>query len=201
MSPLATGRHDVPRPDAQRAPGLRTIGGPSTEERVLSIVQASTPEQLDAIRELVREYIGWVYDSQGDLGAPTFEGLDEELAALPGEFGPPDGRLLLATHDGRTAGCIALRRNDATTGEVKRLYVRPDFRGLRIGEHLVARLLDEARAIGYRRLVLDSHTSMTRAHALYRAAGFRDVPTPEDFPAHLKPVVVFMEMELAPLSA
>ncbi len=159
---------------------------------------ATTPAELDAVRELIREYIGWVFESQGDLGAPTFAGLDDELAALPGEFGPPDGRLLLATHARRAAGCLALRRHDATSGEVKRLYVRPGFRGLRIGERLIARMIAEARTIGYRRLVLDSHVSMTQAHALYRAAGFHDVATPADFPEALKPVVVFMERELPP---
>lgn len=163
---------------------------------MLQIAQAATTDELDHVRELVREYIDWVYATQGDLGAPTFEGLDEELASLPGEFGPPDGRLLLAMLDGRPAGCIALRRHDAASGEVKRLYVRPGARGHRIGPRLVAELIAAARAIGYRRLVLDSHHTMTRAHEVYRAAGFRDVAVPADFPDHLKPVVVFMEMTL-----
>ena len=160
------------------------------------IVQVTTPPEIEAAREILREYTTWAFHDHDSSGAPTFANLEAELATLPGKYGPPDGRLLLAAVDGKTAGCIALRRQDADSGEVKRLYVRPDFRGHRIGERLVARLLEEARTIGYRRLVLDSYHTMTRAHALYRDAGFRDVPAPVDFPAHLKPIVVFMEKDL-----
>ncbi len=168
------------------------------EPALPEIVQVTTAAEVEAAREILREYTTWAFHDHDSSGAPTFADLDRELAALPGRYGPPDGRLLLATVDHSTAGCIALRRHDETSGEVKRLYVRPGFRGHRIGERLVARLLEEARAIGYRRLVLDSYVTMTRAHALYRAAGFRDVPAPADFPEHLKPVVVFMERELEP---
>jgi GNAT superfamily N-acetyltransferase len=161
------------------------------------IAQAATAAELERARELLREYTSWAFAMfpSGET-APTFMNLEAELAGLPGNYGPPDGRLLLATHDGQPAGCIALRRHDATSGEVKRLYVRPGFRGHRIGEQLVARLLEEARAIDYRRLVLDSHVDMKRAHALYRVVGFRDVPTPGEFPEHLKPHAIFMEMTL-----
>lgn len=163
----------------------------------VTIVQAATPHQIQRVRELIREYTDWAFASTtGSTGAPTFEGLDEELATLPGEFAPPDGRLLLATLDGNPAGCIALRRHGANTGEVKRLYVRPGFRGHAIGEKLVTRVLAEARAAGYRRMVLDSHRTMTRAHDLYRGAGFHDVPAPDDFPEHLKSLAIFMEMDL-----
>jgi carbonic anhydrase len=163
----------------------------------LTIEQAATSAQLQDIRDLLREYTDWAFAStSGSKDAPTFEGLEHELSTLPGEFGPPDGRLLLATVDGKPAGCVALRRHDAATGEVKRLYVRPGFRGHHAGQKLVAALLDAARAIGYRRLVLDSHHTMTRAHDIYRDAGFRVVEAPADFPEHLKPIAVFMEMEL-----
>ena len=161
------------------------------------IVQATTATELDAAREILREYTAWAFTDHDSSGAPTFANLEEELATLPGKYGPPDGRLFLASVEGSVAGCIALRRHDENSGEVKRLYVRPGFRGHRIGERLVARMIEEARAIGYARLVLDSYHTMTRAHALYRDAGFHEVPVPADFPQHLKPVVVFMEMELA----
>jgi len=162
----------------------------------IHIVQVSTPAEIEAAREILREYTSWAFNDHDSSGAPTFANLEEELAGLPGKYGPPDGRLLLAFLEDKTAGCIALRRHDAISGEVKRLYVRPGFRGHRIGEQLVARLLEEARTIGHRRLVLDSYHTMTHAHALYRAAGFRDVPAPADFPEHLKRIVVFMEMPL-----
>ena len=95
------------------------------------------------------------------------------------------------------AGCIALKPHDATTAELKRLYVRPAARGRDLGRLLVTTLLDEARAVGYRRLVLDSHHTMRRAHAIYEAAGFSYVPEPDDFPEHLRGVAVFMELDLA----
>ena len=164
---------------------------------MLTIGHAATPAQIESVRELLREYTDWAFSStEGSADAPTFEGLEDELATLPGEFGPPDGRLLLAMFDGQPAGCIALRRHDGLTGEVKRLYVRPGFRGHNVGGRLVASVIDAARTIGYHRLVLDSHHTMTSAHALYRGAGFRVVEAPADFPEHLKPIAVFMEMDL-----
>jgi ribosomal protein S18 acetylase RimI-like enzyme len=165
----------------------------------VTVEHAATAVQIQQVRDLLREYTDWAFASTtGSVGAPTFEGLEEELAGLPGIFAPPDGRLLLAAVDGQPAGCIALRRHDDQTGEIKRLYVRPGFRGHNLGGRLVAALLDAARAIGYRRLVLDSHHTMTHAHALYRTAGFRVVEAPDDFPEDLRPIAVFMEMDLAP---
>jgi len=165
---------------------------------VIRIAQATTPAEIDRTRDLLREYTRWAMESfeSNATTAPTFQNLERELANLPGAYAPPDGRLFLAELDGEPAGCIALRRHDGTSGEVKRLYVKPGLRGHRIGGRLVSALIDAAREIGYRRLVLDSHRSMTGAHALYQQAGFQVVETPAAFPEHLKPVVVFMEMTL-----
>jgi len=164
---------------------------------MLTIAHASTPEDVQEIQALLREYTAWVFTlSAHSHQAPTFQGLEEELATLPGMYGLPTGRLLLARHDGRAAGCIALKGHTTTTAELKRLYVRPGFRGAKIGWQLVTALVDEARKIGYRRIILDSHMSMTTAHAIYEAAGFRRVNPPGDFPEALKAVVVFMEMDL-----
>jgi len=161
------------------------------------IEQVSTPDQVAAVRDLMREYLDWTQTVEKDAWrAPTFHGIDGELASLPGPYSPPAGRLLVAVQDGQVAGCVALKPHDAHTVELKRLYVRPGFRGHRIGEQLVSAVMAEARKIGYRRVILDSHISMTRAHDLYRAAGFQLVGAPDDFPAHLKPVVVFMECDL-----
>jgi len=164
---------------------------------VLAIAYATTPEQIDVTRDLIREYTDSVCAMADDrFSAAAFAGLDHELANLPGAYAPPDGRMLLAELDGNPVGCIALRRFDATTGEVKRLYVRPGHRGQHVGERLVAALLTAAREAGYQRLVLDSHTMMTHAHALYRAAGFRDMAPPHGFPDELRSVVLFMQMDL-----
>ena len=161
------------------------------------IAQADSGEQLEAVRELMREYIAWTMSFFGDPeSAPTFHNIDRELQDLPGVYAPPRGRLLLATHDGKPAGCVALRPIDRTTCELKRLYVRPAFRGHRIGNQLVAELMEEARKEGYTKMVLDSHRTMTAAHHIYRTTGFRDVETPADFPEQLKPEVVFMECAL-----
>jgi carbonic anhydrase len=103
--------------------------------------------------------------------------------------------------DGRPAGCVALKPHDPTTGELKRLYVRSDYRGKNLGRLLVMALIDAARKFGYRRVILDSHVSMTKAHEIYRAAGFRDVNGPEDFPEAFRPVVVFMELNVGSTTA
>lgn len=164
---------------------------------VLSIDQVESREQIAAVRELLDEYFAWTRTIEVDaMDAPTFHGLEAEMASLPGEFAPPSGRLLLATYDGQPVGCVAFKRVDASTCELKRFYVRPALRGRNIGRDLVGRLVDDARKSGYTRMVLDSHISMSGAHRIYREFGFATVPAPDDFPAHLKPVVVFMRAEL-----
>src|SRR4051812_1091512 len=121
---------------------------------MLAISQVETPAQVAAIRDVLHEYIDWTSTVEGDAhDAPTFKGIGTELDALPGIYAPPRGRLLLATVDGHPAGCIALKPVDDRTVELKRLYVRPAFRGHRIGEGLVATIVEEARRIGYERIV------------------------------------------------
>ena len=166
---------------------------------MLAISRVDTTSDVDLVRDLLQEYFAWVLAlAAGSCEAPTFQGYDQELADLPGLYAPPKGRLLLATWDGQPAGCIALKAHDAAEGELKRLYVRPAFRGLHIGKRLVKALIEEARKSGYRRLKLDSHVSMENAHAIYRAAGFKDVGAPADFPEQFRPIVVFMELEIEP---
>jgi GNAT superfamily N-acetyltransferase len=162
------------------------------------IEQVETPDQIAAVQTLMREYMAWSDTlSTNNRAAPTFAGWDEEFATLPGPYAPPRGRLLLATHDGEPAGCVALKPHDAEVCELKRLYVRPGLRGHDLGRKLVVALVQAARDTGCRRMVLDSHISMTRAHQLYESVGFERVPTPDDFPEELKPLVVFMELDLS----
>ena len=164
---------------------------------MVSISQVSAPKEIRDVQDLLREYTTWVFTLTAESNqAPTFQGLEEELATLPGIYAPPTGSLLLATLNSQSAGCIALKRHDATTGELKRLYIRHTFRGRKIGRQLVNAVIETAREMGYQRLILDSHISMKSAHAIYEAAGFRKVETPIDFPEDLKPIVVFMEMNL-----
>jgi carbonic anhydrase len=137
---------------------------------MMVLAHAATSQQIEQARELFQEYAA----SLGvDLGFQNFE---QELANLPGDYAPPEGRLLLALADGKLAGCIALRRWDETTCEMKRLYVRPEFRGTGSGRILARAVIEHARDIGYQRMLLDTLPSMQNARGLYRSLGFRPIP-------------------------
>ena len=131
---------------------------------------AQTPEEIAIVRELFREY-------QTQVGIDLcFQGFAAEVVGLPGDYAPPTGRLFLATQDGKPLGCIALRKLDATRCEMKRLFVRPEARGLRLGRALVDRVIAEAHAIGYEEILLDTLPSMVEAQRMYERLGFRDIP-------------------------
>ena len=165
---------------------------------MLTISQVNSEAEIVAVQELMREYAAWAFTLvPGSDQAPAWKGFDEELATLPGVYAPPGGRLLLAMQDGQPAGCVCLKGQDANTSELKRLYVRPTFRGQNIGQQLVKMLVEEARQSRYQRIVLDSHISMKKAHAIYQEVGFRLVSAPDGFPENLKPMVVFMECDLS----
>ncbi len=160
---------------------------PPRLEPQYAIADAAGPGDLDAARRLFREYA----DGLGvDL---CFQGFGEELATLPGKYVPPDGRLLLARDGSVAVGCIALRRCDATAGEIKRLYVRPAARGRGLGGALALRVIEAAREIGYRRLVLDTLAPMAEARGLYRSLGFREIPA---YYANPLAGVIYMELRL-----
>jgi putative acetyltransferase len=155
---------------------------------VVSIVDALAVDGLLKARSLFEEYA----DSLGiDL---CFQDFQEELATLPGSYAPPDGRLLLALHDGEPVGCVALRPLEPGICEMKRLYVRPAFRSLGLGRMLAQRIVNEARDAGYQRMRLDSLPSMTAALALYRRLGFREIA-----PYRRNPIQgsVFLELQLS----
>jgi ribosomal protein S18 acetylase RimI-like enzyme len=132
---------------------------------------------LDQVRELFLEY---ARSLDFEL---CFQSFDQELAELPGRYAPPDGRLFLATIATQPAGCIALRPLSPTSCEMKRLWVRPAYRGHGLGLALCRRLIDEARAIGYETMRLDTiGASMARAVALYRSLGFKQIEPYYDNP-------------------
>ncbi|MDQ2870754.1 MAG: GNAT family N-acetyltransferase [Acidobacteriota bacterium] len=137
---------------------------------MIEIVDGSGPREIAEVRALLLEYQASL---DVDLG---FQGFAREVAELPGGYAPPSGRLLLARVDGLAGGCIALQAISGEVCEMKRLYVRPACRGSGLGRLLVARLIGDARSIGYRRICLDTLPSMTRAAAMYEALGFEEIP-------------------------
>jgi ribosomal protein S18 acetylase RimI-like enzyme len=149
---------------------------------------ASGADDIAIIRELFLEYAS-------SLGfSLCFQGFDQELERLPGEYSPPDGRLFIAEYNGKVAGCIALKRLGLDICEMKRLYLRNDFRGLGLGRILAEKLIAEARAIGYRKMALDTiEDKMKSAVALYRSLGFNPCA-----PYYHNPIpgALYMELEL-----
>ncbi len=136
---------------------------------MLNIFPAETDEDIKLVKDLFIEYV----DSLGfDL---VFQNFEEELANLPGEYAAPEGCLLLAKYQGRAAGCVGLRKLSDGVCEGKRLYVRPQFRGLKIGRELVEAIIAEARKIGYSHLRGDTVPSMQTAQALYASLGFKEI--------------------------
>ena len=151
------------------------------------ISPAGTPEQIQQVRRLFREYV------EATGACECFEGFGEEIAGLPGPYGPPTGQLLLAELDGRSAGCVALHRLDDGISEMKRLYVRPAFRGRNLGHQLAKDIITEARRIGYRAIRLDTLSSMVAARALYQSFGFRAIGRYNDNPGA---GVIYLELKL-----
>jgi len=154
---------------------------------MLEIFEAYDGEALEAVRKLFQEYAS-------SLGISLdFQNFDEELVALPGDYRPAAGRLLVARWAGEPAGCVALRMIEGPICEMKRLYTRPKFRRLGIARALCAKVIEEARRIGYQYMRLDTLPSMEAAQALYLSFGFRKIA-----PYCYNPVkgAMFLELEL-----
>jgi len=135
---------------------------------MVTITDAHFPDDVDIVRTLLREYAAAL---PVDL---DFQDFEAEVATLPGKYARPQGRLLLARSDGRVLGCIGMRALNGTDCEMKRLYVRPDARGLQLGRQLVERLCEEARNAGYTRMFLDTLPTMEAAQRLYAQLGFEE---------------------------
>ena len=161
----------------------------SSNHLPLAIVPADSQPRLQLIRQLFREYADSI---EIDL---CFQGFEEELALLPGKYAPPTGRLLLAMAGEQIAGCAALRPLEPGVCEMKRLYVRPAFRGHGTGRRLVRALISAAVSAGYRQMRLDTLASMKEAIALYESMGFRQISPYYENPT---PHAVFMELDLSP---
>jgi putative acetyltransferase len=152
---------------------------------MLRVFQVQTEEHLSQARLLFAEYAR-------DLGHDLeFQHFSQELKTLPGAYAPPGGCLLLATCGDELAGCVALRRQSPTICEMKRMYVRPGFRGQGIGRRLALEIIAIAGRIGYERMRLDTLASMTVPRTLYRSLGFRETAPYYDNPL---PGAVFFEL-------
>ena len=153
----------------------------------LAFAQAESRIQIAQARELFLEY-------EKSLGfSLCFQSFDKELAGLPGDYAPPEGRLLLATYEGQLAGCVALHKLEPGVCEMKRLYLRPHFRGKGLGRALADRIIAEARQIGYQRMRLDTvEPVMKDAVAMYRKIGFKEIA-----PYCSNPIAGALYMELS----
>jgi putative acetyltransferase len=152
------------------------------------IAEAKSAEQIAQARELFLEYAN-------SLGfSLCFQSFDKELAELPGDYAPPEGRLLLAEYNNQPAGCAALHRLEPAICEMKRLYLRPAYRGKGLGRKLAEAVISEARSVGYKRMRLDTvEPIMKDAVAMYRRLGFREIA-----PYRANPIegALYMELDL-----
>ena len=151
-------------------------------------MNATSTADIALVRELFLEY------AQSLGFSLCFQSFDKELAGLPGDYAPPDGRLLLVKCDGETAGCVALHKLSPGICEMKRLYLRPAFRGKGLGRAMAERVISEARTIEYERMRLDSvEPVMKDAVGLYRRLGFKEIA-----PYCTNPIegALYMELEL-----
>ena len=152
------------------------------------ISEARWPDDRATVESLFREYVASLAE---DI---SFQNVDDELAGLPGKYARPTGVVLIARDGAEEAGAIACRMIEPGVCEMKRLYVRPAFRGTGLGRELANELIEDARAQGYRTMLLDTLASMASARALYRDLGFVPVAPYYDNPL---PGVLYMALELA----
>jgi GNAT superfamily N-acetyltransferase len=167
----------------------------------ISVHVPRTTGQLDAVRGLMRSFIAWhrqrhrenihLIDQYFDSAA-----FEDELASLPGKYVLPRGHLLVATSDGATAGCVALREIDSSACEMKRMFVYPQFHGQGVGHALAEGLINEARALGYTSMRLDTSIRQNEARALYQRLGFQVIQPYYDLAEELRNWLVFMELKL-----
>ena len=154
----------------------------------MKIAQAASDDEIATARTLFEEY------AQSLGFSLCFQNFDQELANLPGDYAPPTGRLLLLSTGDEAGGCVAFRKIDGNSCEMKRLFLRPGFRGKGLGRVLVEAAVQEARQLGYKRMRLDTVPGkMDDAIALYRSFGFREIEPYYDTPLNQ---TIFMELEL-----
>lgn len=154
----------------------------------MDIIEATTLQQIETAANLFREYQQFL---DVDL---CFQGFERELVTLPGKYAPPSGAILLAEHEGEIAGCVAVRLLKGNICEMKRLYVKDEFRGLSAGRKLAEAIITKAKQLGYKKMQLDTLQRLDRAIGLYTKLGFKEIT-----PYYVNPLdeVVYWELDLS----
>ena len=154
---------------------------------MVQIREARSKSLVSSARELIREYSAF-------LGIDlSFQNFEKEMEEFPLQYARPEGRILVAVEGGKSVGVVGLRRFSGKICELKRMYVRPDFRGRGIGRLLAARAIEEARAIGYARMRLDTLSRLKEAVSLYDSLGFKEIGP---YRANPNKGVIYMELDL-----
>ena len=167
----------------------------------IKIIHATNEEHFDLVRNLINAFVKWHLNRHVDDIHFTNKyfnpkDLERELASLPGKYSIPTGRLLLAFYNDQPAGCVALKRIDEHTCEMKRMFVYPEFHGKGIGYALAKAIIDEAKKIGYSSMKLDTSIRQIEAQNLYQGFGFKTIEAYYELPEMLKNWLVFMELNL-----
>jgi putative acetyltransferase len=153
-------------------------------------------KDFDAVRRYFQEYRQWIADHRDPSATGISVGLDsidQQIAKLPGEYGPPHGEVILAFMKEEPVACDALRELEPKLGEVKRIYIRADHRGVEFGLRLTGAILNRARELGYERVRVDTLSTMTAAKQFYKELGFKPIPA---YWSHPAPGALFFECEL-----
>lgn len=151
-------------------------------------------DKPDMIGELFREYTEMLIENDPSIiDYLILQNYEDEIKHLERKYGQPKGRLYIAYINNTPAGCIGLRAIDDTTCEIKRLYVRPEFRGHKLGIRLMDQVVTDARTIGYHSMVLDTLPYLNSAIALYKSYGFYEIPSYNNSPMKYS---IFMRYDL-----
>ncbi len=160
---------------------------------MLTIYPAKTNEDFEIVKGLLEEYVVTWFEDDGPVHLKEVEAHKQQMNNLGKYFGPPDGCLLIAQYKEEYAGCVALRKLGEGTCEMKRLYVRPEFRGRKIGRNLAKSVIEQARKIGYEGMRIHTISALKEANGLYESLGFSKIDLYEDTP---REDAVFMELKL-----
>jgi len=167
----------------------------------IKIIDATNEKHLQHVRNLISAFVKWHLNrhlEDIDLINEYFDPKDfeEELASLPGKYSMPEGKLLLAFYNDQPAGCVALKKIDDHSCEMKRMFVYPEFHGKGIGYALAKAIIDEAKKIGYSSMKLDTSIRQIEAQNLYQGFGFKNIEAYYTLPDKQKNWLVFMELKL-----